>query len=75
MPYIHLANGETKQIDNDEMKDRFGDEPPRVYVENDTEMTIIGIYPDDVKLEKKEGDKGKKEEKTEETPAYRKGVR
>ena len=59
MPYLHLANGETKQLTDEEMRETFGDEPPMVYKDGNTEYTIIGVYPDGVELEK---------EKTESKP-------
>lgn len=51
MPYLQLANGETKKLDNDQLKEMFGDESPRVYRDSGTEHVIVGVYPDEVKYE------------------------
>lgn len=51
MPYLQLANGETKKLDNDQLKEMFGDESPRVYRDSGTEHMIVGVYPDEVKYE------------------------
>lgn len=63
MPYLQLANGETKKLDNDEFKEMFGDEPPRVYRENGKELTIVGVHADEVEYEMTPEEKTAKREK------------
>ena len=73
MTYVHLANGEVKQIDDKEFTKRFGDEPPRFFRDNGKEHQIIGVYPDEVEYddsdEKDEADRQRQERESEEDRA------
>jgi hypothetical protein len=51
MPYVHLANGDVKQVDAKVFADVFGDEPPRVFRDNGVEHVVIGVYPDEVEYD------------------------
>lgn len=51
MPYVHLANGDVKQVSQEELDDRYGDETPKVFRDGGKESAIIGIYSDDVEYE------------------------
>jgi hypothetical protein len=51
MPYVHLANGDVKKLSPEEMDEQFGDNPPIVFRDGNTESAIIGVYPDDVEIE------------------------
>lgn len=51
MPYVHLANGDVKQLDAKEMAKAFGDDTPRVFRDNGVEHHVIGIYPDEVEYD------------------------
>lgn len=50
MPYVHLANGETKHLDQKQMKEAFGDGTPLAYDDGGMQYLVIGVYPDGVKL-------------------------
>lgn len=56
MPFVHLANGDVKHLDNDELNDRYGNETPRTYRDSGVESAIIGIYPDDVEYEEEKAE-------------------
>lgn len=51
MPYVHLANGDVRQLDTKEMTATFGDERPSVLRDNGIEHHIIGVYPDEVEYD------------------------
>jgi hypothetical protein len=51
MPYVHLANGEARKLNAEELTQAFGDEPPRVLRDNGTEHHVIGVYPDEVEYD------------------------
>jgi hypothetical protein len=59
MPYVHLANGDVKQLSHDDLQRAFElSGSPRAYRENGTEHTVIGVYPDEVEYEMSEAEKG-----------------
>jgi hypothetical protein len=51
MPYVHLANGDVRKLNADELTKAFGDESPRVLRDNGTEYHVIGVYPDEVEYD------------------------
>lgn len=63
MAYVHLADGSTKHLNEDEYTKAFGDEPPRVYRNSGKEHMVVGVYPDEVEYEMTPEEKTVKREK------------
>lgn len=61
MAYVHLANGDVRKLNADELKQAFGDESPRVFRDNGTEHHVIGVYPDEVEYDTSVDEATKKE--------------
>lgn len=57
MPYVHLANGDVETLDQDQMREAFGDESPLAYNKEGTQYAVIGVYPDGVKIEEESEEK------------------
>lgn len=51
MPYVQLANGQTKKLNDEEFTKAFGDEPPKAYRDGGKEHMVVGVYPDEVEYE------------------------
>lgn len=51
MPYVHLANGDVKELTQDEMVEAFGDGTPMAFRDGGKEYAVIGVYPDAVEVE------------------------
>jgi hypothetical protein len=52
MVYVHLANGQVDKMSADEMEKAFGDEPPTALVKGGKEHIVIGVYPEEVTIDK-----------------------
>ena len=65
MTYVHLANGEVKQMDDKEFSKAFGDDVPRVFRDNGQEHTVIGVYPDEVEYDQTDDEKAANAENEE----------
>lgn len=61
MPYVHLANGDVRKLDANELKQAFGDEPPHHLRDNGVEHHVIGVYPDEVEYDTSEDEATQKD--------------